>query len=258
MFEIEKKIKISHTSFTPGNTGWSSPSNIALVKYWGKRKNQLPENPSLSMGLEKSRTLTHVRYQYNPQGKLEWNFRFHKREAGSFNPKLDNFFKSIIEYLPFLNHLFLDIDSENTFPHSAGIASSASAMSALALCLLDIAGQLGNYGEYDNDFYRKASFLSRLGSGSAARSVYPGFSTWGQYGDESSSSDLYAGQIFSDQNTYFQSLKDAILIVSSDKKSVSSTVGHGLMKTNPYATLRYQHAKNNLVQLIHAMRSNDK
>ena len=31
-----------------GKVGWQSPSNIALVKYWGKRGKQLPQNPSKS------------------------------------------------------------------------------------------------------------------------------------------------------------------------------------------------------------------
>jgi mevalonate pyrophosphate decarboxylase len=29
-----------------GKVTWSAPSNIALVKYWGKKKHQIPENPS--------------------------------------------------------------------------------------------------------------------------------------------------------------------------------------------------------------------
>ena len=46
-----------------GFTSWISPSNIALVKYWGKKENQIPINPSISFTLKncnsKTRLLIH-------------------------------------------------------------------------------------------------------------------------------------------------------------------------------------------------------
>lgn len=50
--------------FRPGSfeTAWSSPSNIAFVKYWGKKGHQLPANPSLSMTLKNCVTETKVTF----------------------------------------------------------------------------------------------------------------------------------------------------------------------------------------------------
>ena len=45
-----------------GTVTWSSPSNIALVKYWGKKKNQIPENPSISFTLSNCKTITTVQF----------------------------------------------------------------------------------------------------------------------------------------------------------------------------------------------------
>ena len=45
-------------SVEKGTVTWESPSNIALVKYWGKKKDQIPENPSLSFTLNNCKTIT--------------------------------------------------------------------------------------------------------------------------------------------------------------------------------------------------------
>ena len=55
-----------------------------------------------------------------------------------FKPKIETFFKRIEVYVPFLRDFHFTIETSNTFPHSSGIASSASGMSALALCLMSI------------------------------------------------------------------------------------------------------------------------
>jgi diphosphomevalonate decarboxylase len=258
MFEDEQKLSMNLWNNPEGVTEWSSPSNIALVKYWGKRSYQLPENPNISFSLEKSRTITRVNYKINKEGGFKWKFLFEGKPAPEFEPKLNTFFNRLVDYLPYLSYLELDIYSENTFPHSTGIASSASAMSALSLCLLDIAKGTGRNEKYDKNFFRKASFISRIGSGSASRSVFPGFSIWGASDYLEESSDDYATGLSLDKTSFFMGLKDAIHIVSSLKKDVSSSIGHDLMKTNPYATMRYQHARENLQILIHAILNEDK
>jgi hypothetical protein len=75
------------------------------------------------------------------------------------------------------------MQTRNSFPHSAGIASSASAMSALALCLCSIEKQFfGTLHRQKVSSYQKASYIARLGSGSACRSVYPKLAVWGETG----------------------------------------------------------------------------
>ena len=72
--------------------------------------------------------------------------------------------------------------------HSSGIASSASAFSSLALCLVDIEKSITG----SNDFHNKASFISRLGSGSASRSIFGPAAMWGKTNLIDNSNDYYS------------------------------------------------------------------
>ena len=83
-------------------------------------------------------------------------------------------------YLPFLKDFKFKIETSNSFPHSSGIASSASGMSALALCLMDMERQM-QPDITEEYFVEKASFLARLGSGSASRSVEGPLIVWGEH-----------------------------------------------------------------------------
>ena len=116
-----------------------SPSNIAIVKYWGKHGNQLPNNPSISFTLNNCYTETKVIYSKseNPN-EIEMDFYFEGKENQAFKNKIEKFLQANKEHFTFLNGLHLNIESHNSFPHSSGIASSASSMSALILCLLEI------------------------------------------------------------------------------------------------------------------------
>lgn len=257
MSEIPK-TNSSHPEFLQrGMVSWSSPSNIALVKYWGKRGNQLPENPSLSITLSKSYTLTEIEFQLTEEGRITREFYFEGKREPEFEPKLDDFFSRVLPHLNFPESVHLIIRSSNTFPHSTGIASSASAMSALALCVLDLERKLNDREEYNEAFFTKASFLSRLGSGSACRSVFPEVSVWGETENLPGSSDEFGIKVKLKKSSAFKGLRDAILIVSSEKKKVSSTGGHKLMETNPYASGRYLHARENLSALLEAMENDD-
>ena len=110
--------------------GWRSPSNIALVKYWGKRPVQIPENPSLSFTLSSSHTDTRLEYALQDSGRLKMDFLFEGKVNPAFEKRVRGYLESMVSYLPFLEKLELNISSSNSFPHSSGIASSASAMSA--------------------------------------------------------------------------------------------------------------------------------
>ena len=234
------------------NVKWQSPSNIALVKYWGKKGHQLPQNPSISFTLKNCRTETSVSAEASDRFGL--HFRFDGKENGEFQAKISDFLHANMESFPFLKEMELHINSHNTFPHSSGIASSASSMSALVMCLLDIERIVTGADGID---LKKASRLSRLASGSACRSVYPKMALWGATDCYKGSSDEYAVPLENDIHPVFKTYRDSILIVSGETKSVSSRAGHGLMEGNPYASARYAQANENIKNLLAALKLGD-
>ena len=237
-----------------GFVEWQSPSNIAFIKYWGKKNIQIPCNPSFSMTLKDSITRTKILYKKSDNPHI--SYYFEDKVNHDFQSKIQNYIFNISEHLSFLNDYSLEIYSENNFPHSAGIASSASSFSALALALCSIDYDLFAK-ERDSFFYRKASFLSRLGSGSACRSVYGPFAIWGSTKADSVASNDYAVKPSFPINHYYNNLRDAVLIISNKKKNVSSSTGHKLMVNNPFATNRYLQANKNLEDLVIVMQNND-
>ena len=238
-----------------GTVKWSSPSNIALIKYWGKKPIQIPANPSISFTLTEAITTTSVHYQPRSTDQ-EWiRFQFHGKEEPSFAKRISGYFSAISNEFPFLKDYHFIINSENSFPHSSGIASSASSMSALALSLCDIAKTVNNNNSEDS-FYQRASHIARLGSGSASRSIFPYMAAWGKTNLIKDSSDKYAIP-YSNFNSVYSTFHDDVLIVSAEKKSVSSTAGHKLMDTNIFAETRYQQAEQNLGNLLEALTLGD-
>lgn len=240
-----------------GSITWSSPSNIALVKYWGKHGIQLPANPSISFTLNNCYTTTTLEYKLKAEKSEEPNVKvfLDEVETPSFLPKILKFFENIKAYAPYLSAYEFVIRTTNSFPHSSGIASSASGMSALSLCIMELEQRLGA-GLGEDAFYGKASFLSRLGSGSACRSVQGGLMVWGSHAEVAGSSDLYAVQ-YNDVHEEFQSFQDSVLLVDKGQKQVSSTVGHGLMHNHPYAPRRFEQASENLSELLKHLKSGD-
>lgn len=237
LFLMDRKSHLGNEAMA---STWRSPSNIALVKYWGKYAVQLPANPSLSFTLKESYTETRIELIPAADGKRSIRFFFEGKEKPAFIPKVEAAFRQWEAFLPFLKNAGIRIDSRNSFPHSAGIASSASAFSAMALGVCDLAARLS--GERDRDvFFRKASFLARLGSGSAARSVYPEAALWGYSASIPGSSDEWAIPLES-LHPVFQDFQDSILITDAAEKAISSTAGHGLMEGHPYAAIRFQRA----------------
>ncbi|WP_320052872.1 hypothetical protein [uncultured Acetobacteroides sp.] len=236
----------------PFTVNWTAPSNIALVKYWGKHGKQLPCNPSLSFSLRESTTTTRISFSPNKSLKVALNFQGQENEK--FRERLERFFAGLGEVTHFFRHMEIDIESTNTFPHSAGVASSASSLASIALCVSSLIYH-ATEKEMDDGFYRLASYFARLGSGSASRSVYGRYSIWG-HTSILSSNDEYAME-FKDYDPLFAELSDAILIVSDREKRISSTVGHSVMNVNPYADTRYLNAQKNVLKIIDAMKKGD-
>lgn len=230
---------------------WSSPSNIALVKYWGKNEDQTPKNSSISFTLSNCNTKTSVLFKKN-QNKLDsvnFTISYDGNLKNNFRPKIEKYFVSIIQYCPYLLQYNLEIKTKNTFPHSSGIASSASGMSALSLCIISLEKEISEE-EFSSDFFfLKASFLSRIGSGSACRSLYGGFNIWGKHKDFEKSSDLFSLQINQSISSEFKNFQDSILLVDENQKEVSSSAGHVLMDNHPFSKDRYMIANKNISAL---------
>jgi len=232
-----------------GTITWESPSNIALIKYWGKKKDQIPENPSISFTLNNCKTITKLTYSRKQDtSNYEFEVYLDGEKKEEFKPKIETFFKRVQLYLPFLDSYVFKIETTNTFPHSSGIASSASGMSALALCLMSLEKQL-NPEMKDDFFNQKASFLARLGSGSACRSIEGDLIVWGKTDAVDGSSDLFAVKYPYKVHENFKNYQDTILLVDKREKQVSSTVGHNLMHNHPFAIERFKQAHEHLKKL---------
>ena len=240
-----------------GSVKSKSPSNIALIKYWGKLDDQIPTNSSISYTLTNSYTETELKFEPKFGNDFEVKVFLEGEYQESFAPKILKFFERIETYVPFLRAFRFEVHTHNSFPHSSGIASSASGMSALANCLIKIEKQLGaTYTE--EEAHRKASFLARLGSGSACRSTYTGLVEWGKNDFINGSSDLYAVRYpESEVHEVFKTFHDTILLIHEGQKSVSSTVGHNLMNNHPYAERRFEAANENLKKLLPILKSGD-
>ena len=239
-----------------GKVGWQSPSNIALVKYWGKKGKQIPQNPSISFTLSECCSETFISFE--KADRLDFRFFFEGKENPAFGAKIEKFLIDYQAFFPFINQLALTVESRNTFPHSSGIASSASSMSAFVMGLIEIERSLSlSKGRPVNMDLKKASYFSRLASGSAARSVYPKMALWGATDCYKDSSDEFAVSLADDIHPVFKTYRDSILIVSGEQKSVSSRAGHALMDGNPYASARYAQAEENIKNLLSALQSGD-
>ncbi len=196
--------------------------NIAFIKYWGNRddKLRLPASGSISMNLAGLTTQTCVTFDNSL-----------KADTLSFNgnPSHGRALARMTAFLDLVRQaagrqIFATVTTENNFPTSAGVASSASAFAALALAACRAV-------ELDLD-EPGLSRLARRGSGSACRSIPGGFVEW-QAG--ASDSDSFA---FSIAPADHWALVDLIAIAQSEPKPVGSSEGHRLAWTSPLQDAR--------------------
>ncbi|MBF0207841.1 MAG: diphosphomevalonate decarboxylase [Oligoflexia bacterium] len=228
-------------------------ANIALIKYWGKKTQgiQLPINPSLSFTLKHSYVDFDVTFLKGQGPCLNLtSFLYNGHPMPSFEKRIVDYLRQNLEN----ENISVAIKSQCSFPHSAGIASSAASMAALALIVC-------RYKAIDREqFYQQASILARLGSGSACRSVYGGMVLWGEDPAFAGSSDQWAIPLSSDHLVVaplFRKLRDTILLVDSSAKEISSSAGHRLMNDHPYREARVLTARNNLYKLCRELNSGD-
>ncbi|WP_281354550.1 diphosphomevalonate decarboxylase [Pseudomonas akapageensis] len=225
----------------------SSPSNIALIKYWGMSdaEQTFPVNASLSMTLSRCiSTCTLETLDCEATDEVWW-----KGEDGLLVPANGPMRKGISQHVLRLRHHFdfwqpLRIITANTFPTGAGIASSASGFSALALAFASLCGQAPS-----TDLL---SALARLsGSGSAARSVLGGFVQWpGDPGDLQSPPRQFAPPDH-------WPLHDLIAVVDPSPKSVSSREGHRRALSSPHFPTRQKLLPERLKNLQQAILAQD-
>lgn len=235
--------------------GWKAPANIALIKYWGKKEEQLPENGSLSITLDRSVTTTLIsfREKMNKTDELSMEYYFHGQRHPAFEGKILKLLHRLKLEMPFISNYQMVITSENNFPHAAGIASSASSMAALALCLTSMEEWINGSKMSRDDFYKRASGIARLGSGSASRSVYGGIVTWGEISSMANSSDYFATPYTLQKQSRLHQIRDIILVVSATEKSISSSTGHAMMVDHPYREGRRVQANSNLAKMTTAI-----
>ena len=240
-----------------GNVTWESPSNIALVKYWGKYGEQLPANSSLSLTLSNCKTKTVLKYQLKKEASKSIDFEIFLdgKSATDFKPKVELFFKRVEPYLPFLKDFNFEIVTSNTFPHSSGIASSASGMSALACCLIDLEKIISSEQNSEKFWIQKSSFIARLGSGSACRSLEGNIVIWGDHSKITNSSNLFGVKYEGEVHENFNNYQDTILLVDKGEKQVSSSVGHNLMHQHPFAMKRFEQANENITRLLPVLKN---
>jgi len=195
-------------------------SNIALIKYWGKRDEvlKLPQNGSISLTLDALWTRTRVTYTESTGPDQLWL-------NGQMAPepqriKVQRFLDLLRPPKTQSSLRFLGaalVESENNFPTGAGLASSASGFAALALAATAAAGRESSRTEL--------SQLARQGSGSACRSLFGGFVEW-QRGKAADGADSFALPI--DEKPDWQ-LCMAVLVLNDLPKALSS--GDGMAQT---------------------------
>ncbi len=227
------------------------------MKYWGKKAHQIPANPSISFTLNACKTITELSFsKKDDTSNFSFDLLFEGQLKEDFKPKIQKFLERNATYCPYLKQYHLKIDTQNTFPHSSGIASSASGMAALAMNIMSLEKALSPEMT-DDYFFQKASLLARLGSGSACRSVKGEVVVWGNHAEIEGSSDLFGVEFPATIHANFKNYQDSILLVDKGEKQVSSTVGHDLMHNHPYAERRFQQAHENLSKLKTVLETGD-
>jgi diphosphomevalonate decarboxylase len=220
-----------------------SCSNIALIKYWGNRDQELrlPSNPSLSMNLAGLTTTTHV--EFDPSLTADVLILDGRDVTGAGRERVSRFLDHVRHMVAEVSTLFARVESRNNFPAGAGLASSASGFAALAVAATAAAGLQLSEAEL--------SRLARLGSGSACRSVPDGFVEWALGDDDRSS---YATSIAPADHW---ALRDVVALINVEHKSVGSTEGHAVADSSPLQAARVATATDRLAQARSAVLGRD-
>ncbi|KAF1392924.1 hypothetical protein PFLUV_G00033080 [Perca fluviatilis] len=236
----------------------TAPVNIAVIKYWGKRDEELilPINSSLSVTLHQDqlKTTTTVATSRSFQEDRIW---LNGKEEDITHPRLQSCLREIRRLArkrsndgdPALDSTCLShkvhICSVNNFPTAAGLASSAAGFACLVYTLARVFGVEG-----------ELSAIARQGSGSACRSMYGGFVQW-IMGQKDDGKDSLAQQV--EPETHWPELRVLVLVASAERKPVGSTSG---MQTSVQTSCLLKHRAESVVpgrmaEMIEAVRRKD-
>ncbi|KAM9860719.1 diphosphomevalonate decarboxylase [Aulostomus maculatus] len=236
----------------------TAPVNIAVIKYWGKRNEELilPINSSLSVTLHQDqlKTTTTVATSRSFQEDRIW---LNGKEENISHPRLQSCLREIRRLArkrrsdddsevdsSGLSHK-VHICSVNNFPTAAGLASSAAGFACLVYTLARVFGVEG-----------ELSGIARQGSGSACRSMYGGFVQW-LMGHQSDGKDSLAQQV--EPETHWPELRILVLVASAERKPVGSTSG---MQTSVQTSCLLKHRAESvvpgrMVEMIEAVHRKD-
>lgn len=206
------------------------PSNIAFIKYWGKRcaRTQQPANSSLSMTLSGWQSRCQARRYSEISGDHRFFFGGQEfRGQEPFSQKVFQQLQRITEETGF--HGSLELKSENTFPTGCGVASSASGLGALTLAAVAACLDLDSFEALQEAGWSRERLagLARLGSGSACRSFWGGFVLWEAEDrqDGRNVRPLYPVD--------WWPLTDTLIIFSEAEKAISSSEAHKAAWSSP-------------------------
>lgn len=240
-----------------------SPTNIAVIKYWGKRDETLilPINDSISVTLDPDHLCTTTTVAVSPKFEKDqmWlngkeislaggRFQSCLREIRSRGTDYEDQEKGISIKKQDWEKLNVHIASFNNFPTAAGLASSAAGFACLVYSLAKLMNVKEDQGQL--------SAIARQGSGSACRSLYGGFVKWAM-GNDPNGSDSIAIQLATE--AHWDELVIIIAVVSSRQKETSSTSGmRESVETSP---LLHHRAKEvvpeRIVQMEEAIKNRD-
>lgn len=230
-------------TMSPGRASAQAQPNIALVKYWGKRHDglNLPAAGSLSITLEALHTRTEVAFDATLEDDaMSLDGRHDPEQAHKVSAFLD-IFRQVGDIATRAR-----VTSSNDFPTGAGLASSASGFAALTAAT-DRALNL----ELDA---RELSAMARLGSGSAARSIFGGFVEMAA-GTRADGKDAVATPLLEAEAW---PLKVVVAITTREKKSIGSREGMAHSReTSPFYDRWIDAVNDDLIEARTAVRSRD-
>jgi diphosphomevalonate decarboxylase len=250
---------ISYSSSSgSGKITWRSPCSIELIKHFGEREHHLPLNSSLSMSLTEAFAEASIEYELiealsSPGVHCSLDGLYDQDIVKSISSFVEN---AVID-VPILQHLRMNISARLSSVQLSDFFSITSVYSSLALCLCSIEENVNGSITGPMDFFKKSSYLARLGAGNACRSVYGGYVVWGKSDDYNEFSNFYANPLPFEVHPNFQQMEYAILEIALENNKFKDITSHSFMKAHPYAGGRFDQARNNLNKLLSALKSGD-
>jgi diphosphomevalonate decarboxylase len=260
-----------------GDCGYASaPSNIALLKYWGKQagRKQIPVNSSISMTLGSFRAFTEVQVcgrffplQANSLPNTENRPAFLLELNGKETPlpaKMEQFLRHLLA--PFGNDISLRVKSRNNFPTACGVASSAAGYAALVGAIADLLNLQRFFSDEELQIWQTE--WARLGSGSATRSALSQaasaadenqFVAWHlSTGEHSTASPEPLTKTHAcEANPRFADLRHCVLVLDSGEKKTDSSAGHELAQTSLLQEIRLAQYPFRFARMLDALRQGD-